>query len=80
MLTNLLSDVVSQQDLLDLGGDGGGVELVGECGHLVERVAGGVREAGRADVEHLPVGGEGVEEGRRLGEVRVGAEPGWGSA
>ena len=33
---DLLAQVVGQQELLDLVGDEGGVELLGEGGHLVQ--------------------------------------------
>lgn len=34
--TYLLTDVVRQQGLFDLGGDGLGVEILGQCCHLVD--------------------------------------------
>jgi hypothetical protein len=42
----LLSQVVGEQQLLDLGGDGLSVQLAGQGRHLVEMIGGG-RERGR---------------------------------
>ena len=60
----LLTNVVLQENLLDLGSDGLGVQLVGEGGHLVQTGGGGEGRAAqpRPHRQHLAVGGQGVQQ------------------